>query len=96
MLKEVVKTFLKILTGFLKTDICICEYTIKHVMAKNNLKLTSVKLVDHLFEDFKVSSIRHKFNLQKLANRAVHLYLTDEEFRKKLHNHTDLTVSGSL
>ena len=65
-------------------------------MAKGNLKLTSVKLVDHLFEDFKVSSIRYKFNLQKLANRAVHLYLTDEEFRKKLHNHTDLTISGSL
>ena len=63
-------------------------------MAKNsNLKLTSVKLVDHLFEDFKISSIRHKFNLQKLTNRAVHLYLTDEEFRKKLHNHTDLTYS---
>ena len=78
------------------SDICICKYTIKNVMAKNNLKLTSVKIVDHLFEDFKVSSIRHKFNLQKLANRAVHLYLTDEEFRKKLHNHTDLTISGSL
>ena len=85
-----------ILVGFLKIDICICEYTNKYVMAKNNLKLTSVKIVDHLFEDFKVSSIRHKFNLQKLANRAVHLYLTDEDFRKKLHNHTDLTISGSL
>ena len=65
-------------------------------MANSNLKLTSVKIVDHLFEGFKVSSIRHKFNLQKLANRALHLYLIDEEFRKKLHNHTDLTVSGSL
>ena len=68
----------------------------KMLWQKNNLKLTSVKIVDHLFDDFKVSSIRHKFNLQKLANRAVHLYLTDEEFRKKLHNHTDLTISGSL
>ena len=77
-------------------DICICEYTIKYVMASKNLKLTSVKIVDHLFEDFKVSSIRHKFNLQKLANRAVHLYLTDEDFRKKMHNHTNLTISGSL
>ena len=67
----------------------------KNVM-KKNLKLTSVKIVDHLFEDFKISSIRHKFNLQKLTNRAVHLYLTDEEFRKKLQNHTDLTISGSL
>ena len=65
-------------------------------MASKNLKLTSVKIVDHLFDDFKVSSNRYKFNLQKLANRAVHLYLTDEEFRKKLHNHTDLTISGSL
>mgnify|MGYP003627501897 FL=1 len=60
------------------------------------LKLTSVKVADNLFQDFKISSIRHKFNLQKLVNRAVHLYLNDEEFRKKLHNHTDLTVSGSL
>ncbi|MBC8305634.1 MAG: hypothetical protein H8E55_58945 [Pelagibacterales bacterium] len=65
-------------------------------MAKAKLKLTSVKLVDDLFEDFKISSIRHKFNLQKLVNRAVHLYLKDEDFRKQIHNHTDLTVSGSL
>ena len=66
-------------------------------MAKNNnLKLTSVKIVDHLFEDFKVSSIRHKFNLQKLTNRAIDLYLSDDDFRKKIHNHTSLTVSGSL
>ena len=65
-------------------------------MQKHDLKLTSVKIVEHLFEDFKVSSIRYKFNLQKLANRALHLYLIDEEFRKKLHNHTDLTISGSL
>jgi hypothetical protein len=65
-------------------------------MAKNNLKLTSVKIVDHLFDDFKISSIRHKFNLQKLVNRTIHLYLEDEEFRKQIHNHTDLAVSGSL
>ena len=65
-------------------------------MANKNLKLTSVKIIDHLFEDFKVSSIRHKFNLQKLTNRALHLYLTNEDFRKQIHNHTDLTVSGSL
>ena len=43
-------------------------------MANSNLKLTSVKIVDHLFEDFKVSSIRHKFNLQKLVNRTIHLF----------------------
>ena len=96
MLEGQVQKFLVTLIGFLKIDICICEYTINNVMANKNLKLTSVKIVDHLFEDFKISSIRHKFNLQKLANRALHLYLTDEEFRKKIHNHTDLTISGSL
>ena len=59
------------------------------------LKLTSVKLEDKLFEDFKVASIRKKFNLQKLVNRTIHLYLTDEEFAKQLHTHTELTISGS-
>jgi hypothetical protein len=59
------------------------------------LKLTSVKLEEKLFEDFKVASIRQKFNLQKLVNRSIHLYLTDEGFAKSLHTHTDLTISGS-
>ena len=59
------------------------------------LKLTSVKLEEQLFEDFKVASIRKKFNLQKLVNRSIHLYLTDEEFATSLHTHTALTISGS-
>ena len=53
-------------------------------------------ILNYQKEDFKVSSIRHKFNLQKLTNRALHLYLTDENFRKQIHNHTALTISGSL
>ena len=65
-------------------------------MAKNsNLKLTSVKIVDHLFEDFKVSSIRHKFNLQKLTNRCINLYVTDDKFRNKIEQSNDLSISGS-
>jgi hypothetical protein len=60
------------------------------------LTLTSVKVHQDLFEEFKVASIKNKFNLQKLTNRAIHLYLSDEEFRKQLHNHTDLVMSGSL
>ena len=59
------------------------------------LKLTSVKLEEKLFEDFKVASIRQKFNLQKLVNRSIHLYLTSEEFQRSLHTHTALTISGS-
>lgn len=67
-------------------------------MASKNekLTLTSVKVHQDLFEEFKVASIKNKFNLQKLTNRAIHLYLSDENFRKQLHNHTELIMSGSL
>lgn len=62
----------------------------------DNLILTSVKVHEELFEDFKVASIKNKFSLQKLTNRAIHLYLNNEEFRKQIHGHTDLILSGSL
>ena len=62
-------------------------------MGKNNqLVLTSVKVHGDVFEEFKVASIKNKFNLQKLLNRAMHLYLTDPEFRKKLHSHTNIDI----
>ena len=32
---------------------------------------------------------------KKLANRAVHLYLTDEDFKEKIELHDNLMVSGS-
>lgn len=60
------------------------------------LRLTSVKVEEQIFEDFKIAAIRYKFNLQKLVNRSAHLYIINEEFRKQLHGHTALTVSGSL
>jgi hypothetical protein len=55
-------------------------------------QLTSVKIDKDLFEDFKVECIKMKFSFQKLSERAVHLYLTDPDFRKQIHNHTDLSV----
>lgn len=58
----------------------------------NNQQLTSVKLDKDLFEQFKVECIKRKFSFQKLSERAVHLYLTDETFRKQLHNHNDLSL----
>ena len=59
-------------------------------MDKKDMTLTSVKVQSDLFEDFKMSCVKHKFSLQKLVDRAVHLYLTDEEFRKSIHNHNNL------
>ena len=57
-----------------------------------NQKLTSVKLEETMFEEFKVSCVRHKFSFQKLSERAIHLYLTDEDFRKRIHSHNDLSL----
>ena len=49
---------------------------------KKDMTLTSVKIHSDLFEEFKVECVRRKISFQKLADRAVHLYLTDEDFRK--------------
>ena len=58
-------------------------------------KLTSVKVNEELFEEFKVLCVRTKFSLQKLVDRSIHLYLTNDDFRKELHSHTSLSLSGS-
>lgn len=57
-------------------------------------QLTSVKINKTLFEQFKVECIKRKFSFQKLSERAIHLYLTEEEFRKQVHNHTDLNLEN--
>jgi hypothetical protein len=61
-------------------------------MSEKNQQLTSVKLDKDLFEQFKVECIKRKFSFQKLSERAVHLYLTDDTFRKQVHNHSNLSL----
>lgn len=61
-------------------------------MSEKNQQLTSVKLDKDLFEQFKVECIKRKFSFQKLSERAVHLYLTNEDFRKQVHNHNNLSL----
>ena len=60
--------------------------------SKKDMTLTSVKVQSELFENFKIACVKYKFSLQKLADRTIHMYLTDEEFRKEVHSHTDLTI----
>lgn len=52
-----------------------------------NQKLTSVKIDEDLWEEFKIECIKRKFSFQKLSERAIDLYMKDEEFRKKISNH---------
>ena len=63
-------------------------------MNKKDMTLTSVKVQSNLFEEFKIECVKRKFSLQKLTDRAVHLYLTDDEFRRKIHNHSNLNLES--
>ena len=53
-------------------------------------KLTSVRVEQELFEEFKMECVRYKFSFQKLADRAIYFYLTDDKFREKIHNQVDI------
>ena len=61
-------------------------------MSKKDMTLTSVKIQSDLFENFKIEYVKRKFSFQKLADRAIHLYLTDEDFRKQINNHNNLEL----
>ncbi len=59
---------------------------------KKDKTLTSVKIQSDLFQDFKIECVKRKFSFQKLADRAIYLYLTDEDFRKTISNQTNLEL----
>ena len=61
-------------------------------MIKNE-KLTSVKITQPLFDKFKMSCLEHNFSFKKLADRAIFLYLTDNEFRDKIHKQNNIKLS---
>ena len=61
----------------------------------DNSKLTSVKIIESLYNKFKVESVGTNMTLQKLTNRSIHLYLSNEVFRNSVDTHKALTISGS-
>jgi len=60
-----------------------------------NTKLTSVKILESLYERFKLNTVNTKMTLQKLTNRSVDKFLTDEKFREEIETYDNLTISGS-
>lgn len=53
-------------------------------MRNKDKKLTSVRLDPKLYEEFKYQCLKDDFSFQKLASRAIYLYLNDKDFRIKL------------
>ena len=57
----------------------------------NDKKLTSVKINCELWDEFKIEYIKRKFSFQKLSERAIDLYMSNDEFRRTITNH-DLKI----
>ena len=62
---------------------------------KENIKLTSVKLIRGLYDNFKLKTVNSDMSLQKLTNRAIDLYLAEETFRNNIEETQSLAISGS-
>ena len=61
-------------------------------MPNKDMTLTSVKIKSDLFENFKIECVKRKFSFQKLADRPIYLYLTNDEFRKQIATQTNLEL----
>lgn len=55
-------------------------------------KLTSVKITQPLFDKFKMAALEDNFSFKKLADRAIYLYLTDKDFREKVHRINNIKI----
>ena len=56
-----------------------------HIGKKGDI-LTTVRLQDELFEAFKAEAVKNKITMRNLLERSMFLYLTDEEYKKKINN----------
>ncbi len=61
----------------------------------NKAKLTSVKILKSLYDNFKLQTVNTKMTLQKITNRSIDMYLNNEQFREDIETNSNLTISGS-
>jgi len=65
------------------------------MLSKTKKATTSLKIPETLYEDFKVSCVKSKMNLQEVVERTLYLYMTDEDFRKKIYHQINVYYTGS-
>ena len=56
-----------------------------HIGKKGDI-LTTVRIQDTLFEDFKLEAEKNKITNRNLIERSMFLYLTDPSFKKVINN----------
>lgn len=63
-------------------------------MSDNN-KLTTVKILTEVYSKFKQTAFDTNTTLQRVVNRTLFKYVTDNEFRTTIENEVSLVNSGS-
>jgi hypothetical protein len=58
-------------------------------------KLTTVKILKDVYSKFKKISFDSNVTLQKIVNRSLEKYTTDDEFKNSIDSYTNLQSSGS-
>lgn len=58
--------------------------------------LTTVRLKEKLFEDFKQVSILNKVTMRNLLERSMYLYMTDPDFKRQINNQLNTYYTGSI
>ena len=66
-----------------------------YVYMKTQTKLTSVKIIKSLYENFRSKTVNSSMNLQKIVNRSIHQYLNDVIVREQMESYDKLFTSGS-
>jgi len=64
-------------------------------MISQEKTLTSIKVPKGIYEDFRVLTKMNKMYLQDLTERALFLYITDPDFRHKIHSTYSTYYTGS-
>lgn len=65
------------------------------MVGKTKRVITSVKIPQVLYEDFKVTSVKTKMGLQDIVERSIYMYLTDSNFRQTIHEQYNTYYTGS-
>ena len=62
---------------------------------KKEVKLTSVKIIKSLYDNFKAKTVNSDMNLQRLVSRSIHQYLNDSIVKESIETYDKLHLSGS-
>ena len=63
--------------------------------SNHETSFTSVHVFKDKYKSFKEVGVSSGMTLQKLVNRAVNLYISDPDFKKKIDDSNALQMSGS-